>query len=87
MLTNNPTLRLWLTLVLSLALLLPFANAQAFSSGPDELPADSVENITADNKDEAEKPLENLKPSIRQIRTAEENITKITTQALHPACL
>ena len=77
MLTNNLLLRLWLSLVLSLLLLLPLSNVQAFSSGPDDSIAGSAENTATETQDQADKPLEPLKPSIRQIRTAEEILLKL----------
>jgi len=74
MLIKQYTLRIWLTLLI----LLPLSTAQAFSNAPNELPASTLSN-QVEVADEAleEKPLEALKPSIRQIRTAEEILLKL----------
>jgi len=74
MLIKQYTLRIWLTLLI----LLPLSTAQAFSNAPNELPASTLSD-QVEVADEAleEKPLEALKPSIRQIRTAEEILLKL----------
>lgn len=74
MLIKQYTLRIWLTLLV----LLPLSTAQAFSNAPNELPASTLSD-QVEVADEAieEKPLEALKPSIRQIRTAEEILLKL----------
>ena len=74
MLIKQYTLRIWLTLLV----LLPLSTAQAFSNAANELPASTLSD-QVEVADEAieEKPLEALKPSIRQIRTAEEILLKL----------
>jgi len=74
MLKKQLSLRIWLTLLL----LFPISVTQAFSSVPDDLPNNAL-NSQAESDTEAalEKPLEALKPSIRQIRTAEEILLKL----------
>ena len=74
MLKNQRSLRIWLTLLL----LLPISATQAFSNVPDDL-SESTLNNQPEAADEVleEEPLAELKPSIRQIRTAEEILLKL----------
>ena len=74
MLKNQRSLRIWLTLLL----LLPISATQAFSNVPDDL-SESTLNNQPEATDEVleEEPLAELKPSIRQIRTAEEILLKL----------
>ena len=74
MLKNQRSLRIWLTLLL----LLPISATQAFSNVPDDLSESTLNNqpVAADEVLE-EEPLAELKPSIRQIRTAEEILLKL----------
>ena len=68
------SLRIWLTLLL----LFPISVTQAFSSVPDDLPNSALNSqAETDTETALEKPLEALKPSIRQIRTAEEILLKL----------
>lgn len=84
--TNNLLSRIWLSFLLLatvllatvlLSLLLSLPNAQAFSSGPDEQWTNNDAPVATESKKLEEEPLEKLKPSIRQIRTAEEILLKL----------
>lgn len=71
MLTNTLSIRILFTLLLSLT----FVGAQAFSNVPDDLSDKSATKVNG--LEEQEKALETLKPSIRQVRTAEEILHKL----------
>lgn len=71
MLTNTLSIRILFTLLLSLT----FVGAQAFSNVPDDLSDKSATKVNG--LEEQEEALETLKPSIRQVRTAEEIVHKL----------